>query len=335
MQVQAKDIMTRDVVSVGPDLPAAEIARLLVEHGISAAPVIDAAGAPIGMVSEGDLLGRSIAEREERRDWWLTMLAEGEALSPAFLATLHGDHAARDVMAAPVVTVNEATAAPEIARLLATHHIKRVPVVRDGRVVGIVSRADLLRALAAERPASEGSQPAGLIADAIASLDRNFHHEDAAAPKHGIDAPAATDHGRDAQGFRAHVAGFKADSAKRRETARHIAAEQRDAKVKTLIADHFGDDAWRSLLDQAEHAAASGETEFPLLRFPSQVCSDGGRAINVPQPQWPETLRGEAAEIYLRWERELRPHGFHLAARVLDFPGGFPGDIGLFLRWDD
>ena len=53
------------------------------------------------------------------------------------------------------------------------------------------------------------------------------------------------------------------------------------------------------------------------------------------EPRWPGTLRGEAAEIYLRWERDLKPHGFHLSARVLDFPGDLPGDIGLFLVWGE
>jgi len=70
-----------------------------------------------------------------------------------------------------------------------------------------------------------------------------------------------------------------------------------------------------------------------LLRFPSQLCSDGGRAVNVPDPEWPSTLRGEAAEIYLRWSHDLKPQGFHLAARVADFPDGMPGDIGLFIVW--
>jgi hypothetical protein len=59
--------------------------------------------------------------------------------------------------------------------------------------------------------------------------------------------------------------------------------------------------------------------------------SDGGRAVNAPRADWPKTLRGEAAEIYLRREHDLKPHGFGIAARVLDFPGGMPGDIGLFL----
>jgi hypothetical protein len=69
------------------------------------------------------------------------------------------------------------------------------------------------------------------------------------------------------------------------------------------------------------------------LRFPAQLCSDGGRAINVPEPSWPATLRGEAAEIFVRWQRDLKPGGFHVVARVLDFPDGIPGDIGLFLLW--
>jgi hypothetical protein len=72
-----------------------------------------------------------------------------------------------------------------------------------------------------------------------------------------------------------------------------------------------------------------------LLRFPGELCSDGGRAVNVPDPNWPQTLRGEAAEMYLRWERDLKPCGFHLAARIVDFPGGMPGNIGLFLIWGE
>jgi hypothetical protein len=60
---------------------------------------------------------------------------------------------------------------------------------------------------------------------------------------------------------------------------------------------------------------------------------DRGRAINSALPDWPTSLRGEAAEIYLRWERDLKPRGFHLIARVLDYPRGMPGDIGLFLAW--
>ena len=142
----ARDVMTRDVVSVGSDTPMRKIAALLVEKGISAVPVVDSGGGPIGIVSEGDLIGRKEAEREAREDWWLTILAEGEDLSPDFLASLNYP-TARDLMSAPVIAVGEETNLREIAQILTTHRIKRVPVVRDDRVVGIVSRADLVRAL--------------------------------------------------------------------------------------------------------------------------------------------------------------------------------------------
>ena len=100
-----------------------------------------------------------------------------------------------------------------------------------------------------------------------------------------------------------------------------------------LIGTHISDGSWRHLLHEARTAAEQGLKEFLLLRFPSQVCSDGGRAVNVPDQDWPTTLRGEAAEIYLRWSHDLQPQGFHLSARVVDFPDGMPGDIGLFLVW--
>jgi CBS domain-containing protein len=146
--MNARDVMTRDVVSVKSDTPMRKIAALLVEKGISAVPVVDDSGVPIGIVSEGDLIGRKQAECEAREDWWLTVLAEGEALSPDFLASLDYP-TARDLMSAPVITVHEETNLAEIARILTTHRIKRIPVVRDGCTVGIVSRADLVRALLA------------------------------------------------------------------------------------------------------------------------------------------------------------------------------------------
>ena len=152
--MKARDVMTTTVISVNPDAPISAIAKTLIEHGISAVPVIDHSRAPIGMVSEGDLIGRDDAAREARRDWRLTVLAEGEALSPEFLGILRTpERRARDVMAAPAVTVGEDTDLGEVARLLTEYRIKRVPVVRadDGCVLGIVSRADLVRAMASEQ----------------------------------------------------------------------------------------------------------------------------------------------------------------------------------------
>jgi CBS domain-containing protein len=170
-QMNARDVMTASVISVGPDVGTHELAKLLLDKGISGVPVVDAGGKPIGMVSESDLIGRGDSDQEARRDRWLRLLAEGELLNPEFLASLHSpDRRARDIMASPIVSVNEEAEVSEIARLLITHHIKRVPVVRDGQVVGIVSRVDLLRAIAGNtlKPTLEagGTRPSMAIAGA-------------------------------------------------------------------------------------------------------------------------------------------------------------------------
>ena len=337
--MKASDIMTTKVVSAHADTPIRQVAKLLLENGISAIPVVDRDGTVLGIVSEGDLLGRRGNERAARRDWWLTLLAEGEELSPEFLAHMRErEQTAGGIMSAPVVTVSEETEAAEIARLLAAYRIKRVPVVRQGRIVGIVSRADLLRALAAE----EGSAPAaphgvkhllGILAD----IDEHYlHGRDSAATAHPAapsgEAPAA---GVRADDFRGLVADSKHQVVLQRAAEHRAAAEERHKQVKALIDHHVADAKWQAILHQAREAAEHGDKEFMLLRFPHELCSDGGRAINAPDPGWPRTLRGEAAEIHLRWERELKPQGFHLAARVLEFPGGFPGDIGLFLVWGE
>ena len=149
--MKAREVMTTVVVSIAPDTTTREVARILRDRGISAVPVVDDTGKPIGMLSEGDLIRRDDADREARRDWWLTLLAEGEVLNPDFLASLHSPvTCAREVMTSPVITVSEEADIRDIARLLIDHRIKRVPVLSDGRIVGIVSRADLIRTLAAD-----------------------------------------------------------------------------------------------------------------------------------------------------------------------------------------
>jgi CBS domain-containing protein len=103
--MKASDVMTTKVVAVSPHTPTNKIAELLLENGISAVPIVDGSGAPIGMVSEGDLIGREEAAREARRDWWLAPLAEGTELNADFLASLRvPELAAREIMTAPVVT---------------------------------------------------------------------------------------------------------------------------------------------------------------------------------------------------------------------------------------
>jgi CBS domain-containing protein len=139
--VKAADIMTADVVTIGPETQVSEIARLLLSHRVSAAPVVDANGDMLGMVSEGDLMRR--AECGASRKWWLSLLADKTA---EFVRT-HGTRA-RDVMTRDVVAIGKEATLAEIVHTLERHGIKRVPVVESGRLVGIVSRSDILRGLA-------------------------------------------------------------------------------------------------------------------------------------------------------------------------------------------
>ncbi len=323
----ARDLMTTEVVSVGPDTPAREIARVLAEHRISGVPVVDGTGAPIGMVSEGDLVMRDEADRVMRPDWWLTLLAEGEAAVGELIDALAPvGRTARDIMSTPIITVGEATDVADIARLLATYRIKRVPVVEDGRIVGIVSRADLVRAMATEppKPAAPRHRPEARSSAPIAA-----HPAPTPQPEQPANGAFTV------REFRLMVEQAKQEAAARQKAAHKAAEEFRLNVVKTLIDHHVTDEVWQDTLRRMRSAAERGEKEFMLLRFPSELCSDGGRAVNAPEPDWPSTLRGEAAEFYLRWQRDLKPLDFRLTARVLDFPGGFPGDLGLFLTWGE
>ena len=165
--MQAKDIMTTDVVTVGPAAEAAEVARLMLQRRISAVPVVDGKRRVLGIVSEGDLIRRAEGGAELRRSRWLVLLADRTA---EFIKA-YGTRA-KDLMTRDVITVPEEATLAEIAQVLEAHRIKRVLVVRNGRLVGIVSRADVLRGLAslspapAERPSADDRQ----IRDGILAL---------------------------------------------------------------------------------------------------------------------------------------------------------------------
>jgi len=143
----AADVMTTTVVTVSPGTPVPEVARLFHERGISGVPVEEADGKVVGIVSEGDLIGHAGAIGEQRRSWWLRLLTGEDAMARDYAKT-HG-RTVRDVMTHRVITVPETASLADIARLMERHGIKRVAVVREGRLVGIVSRSNLLQALAA------------------------------------------------------------------------------------------------------------------------------------------------------------------------------------------
>ena len=158
--MRAIDVMTSSVIVASPDMNVQAAATLLDDNRISGMPVVDAAGQVIGMVSEGDLLRRTeIGTGERRRSWWLEFFASTRELASAYVKE-HA-HTVKDIMRQPVVSVREDTALADIADLLERHRIKRVPVLRDGKLVGIVSRANLIRALASVAP----DTPATLSSD--------------------------------------------------------------------------------------------------------------------------------------------------------------------------
>src|SRR5215207_6604430 len=145
----AADVMTSEVVSVEPDTPVRDIAELLYTRRISGVPVVEH-DRVIGIVSEGDLIGHAAAIGEPRRSWWLSLFTN-ESLSARDYAKTHG-RTARDIMTASVISVEETATLAEIARLVERHRIKRVPVLRDGKLVGIISRGNLLQGLATLKP---------------------------------------------------------------------------------------------------------------------------------------------------------------------------------------
>lgn len=148
--MQARDVMTTDVATISADTPVREIAALLLNRQISGVPVTDATGAVIGMVSEGDLMHRPDLGGGRHRAWWLRLFQSQDDDLRDYIKD-HGMRAA-EVMTRDVVSVAEDRPLSQIAEVLESHRIKRVPVVRDGKLVGIVSRADLLRGLAVRQP---------------------------------------------------------------------------------------------------------------------------------------------------------------------------------------
>lgn len=171
----AKDVMTTNVISVTADTTVPEIAKLLLERHISGVPVLDDDGMLIGLVSEGDLIKRAEFGGDQRRSWWLNLLTAESEKAREYVKT-HGNHAG-EVMTKDVATVEEDASLAEIATILEEKRIKRVPVMRDGKVVGIVSRSNLLQGLATAN-ATPGPRPSGDVrAKIVAELDRlDFVH---------------------------------------------------------------------------------------------------------------------------------------------------------------
>ena len=131
------------------------------------------------------------------------------------------------------------------------------------------------------------------------------------------------------------IALAEAEEAEKQARARNDA----DAEKKSLI-DHLSkpsgisdEEAIRRGMKIVQRAVSNRLTEVEVFRFPNQLCTDRGRAINQKESGWEQTLTGHPKEIYLLWEKYLRPRGYKLKTQVVDFPGGMPGDIAIILSW--
>ncbi|HWP24986.1 MAG TPA: CBS domain-containing protein [Xanthobacteraceae bacterium] len=159
--MKASDVMVTNVITVGPNACVQDVAAILLKNHISAVPVVDANGTIVGIVSEGDLMRRAETGTLRRRPWWLAVLTGRQGLAAEYVK----EHSRRvtDVMTRNVVTVQPDTPLAEVAAILEKNRIKRVPVVKDGKIVGIVSRANLLQALASMRKQIEGMTPSDAV----------------------------------------------------------------------------------------------------------------------------------------------------------------------------
>lgn len=170
--VLVKDVMTTPVFSVEPSTAIAEAARLMLAHRISGLPVTRWDGMLVGMISEGDLLRRGELGTERKRPSWLEFLVGPGKLADEYVHT-HG-RKVEEVMTTDLVTTRRDTPLEEVVAMMSRHRIKRLPVVENGQMVGIVARSDVLRALAQtlSRASSDGVADDEIRAAVLAELDK-------------------------------------------------------------------------------------------------------------------------------------------------------------------
>jgi len=161
----ACNVMTSPAITIAPDATVADAARTMAEKGVSGLPVVDATGRLVGIVTEGDLLRRKELGSETRRTWWARLFRDDRSLAGEF-AKAHGRFVRR-VMTRKVVCVRDDAPVGRVAELLTTLDVKRVPVLKDGALVGVVSRRDVIRALT--KLAAAEARPQKTSDDEIAS----------------------------------------------------------------------------------------------------------------------------------------------------------------------
>lgn len=119
----------------------------------------------------------------------------------------------------------------------------------------------------------------------------------------------------------------------RRQKIQEAEENKRAAFTSEFLGSHVTDEERAMIRRLVMNAVKDGKMEAMVYSFPSQLCTDEGRAINNGDPDWPDTLRGKARELYDRYKAQAQPQGYVLKAMIINFPGGMPGDVGLFLNW--
>ena len=163
--LKARDVMTRKVLTVSPETPVRALATFLIDHRISAAPVVGAGGVPLGVVSEGDLLRRVEIGTERKKAWWVSILADADDEAREFVKT-HGLIAA-DIMTRGVIAVDRDADLAAVANLLEGKRIKRVFILADGKIDGVITRSDIVKTLMRRPEAMARRRPDAEIRDAI------------------------------------------------------------------------------------------------------------------------------------------------------------------------
>lgn len=133
--------------------------------------------------------------------------------------------------------------------------------------------------------------------------------------------------------LRAHMAELAAEKQRLLKQKRGKAEAAMQAFAEDFLHNHLSQEELGEMRKKIRHAVDHGLYEVMVMRFPSALCTDQGRAINNALEGWPETLPGKARELYQAWAEKARPAGYHLKALIIDFPDDLPGDVGIFINW--